>query len=130
MELYVNAKGFWVLKVDLDTIESEAGFVAYLNVLLNRHAVVQTFKLVRVVEHWHILPGDGHVYFASALCFQRRKIETSITGQRSLPALKCFCMAWALRRAYLVLHMWHSCWPVWRILTRVGIRMLAFLYIT
>jgi hypothetical protein len=67
-----------VLKIDLDSIESQAGLVAYVNVLLNRHAVVSSFKLRKVIEHWNITPGDGHIYFASAALVRASRKQVTL----------------------------------------------------
>ena len=34
-----------------------------MNVLVRTNAVVMKYQLVKVVEHWNVRPGDGHVYF-------------------------------------------------------------------
>ena len=67
LELFANDRGFWVLKVDLDGIESEHGFLPYIKLLLSQHDAVRAMRLVPVVEHWNISPGDGNVYFARAI---------------------------------------------------------------
>ena len=66
LELYVNDKRFFVVKVTLAGLESEHGLCAYMALLLHRHPIVRSFQLTKVVQHWSITPGDGFVYFASA----------------------------------------------------------------
>jgi hypothetical protein len=69
IEVYVNSSGFWVLKVALESVESEVGMAAYLHSLLQRHPTIQQFQLNKVTEHWNITPGDGFIYFASTFLF-------------------------------------------------------------
>jgi hypothetical protein len=61
--IYVNEDEHWVVRFPLDAVDSDAGLVAYMNVLVRTNAVVVKYQLVRAVEHWNVRPGDGHVYF-------------------------------------------------------------------
>lgn len=61
--IYPNARQFWVLRINKESVESVHGLTAYLNVLLTGNPVVKRYGLVRVVEHWGEEPDDGHVYF-------------------------------------------------------------------
>ena len=67
LQMYVNDKRFFVLQVNLQGIESERGLAAYMALLLTGHSLVRSFQLTKVVQHWGITPGDGHIYYASAI---------------------------------------------------------------
>jgi len=64
--MYPNDQGFWIVKVLRESVDSEEGLRAYMNVLLRGNEAVRKYRLTKVVEHWNITPGDGHVYFARA----------------------------------------------------------------
>jgi hypothetical protein len=87
-EVYVNSNGFWVLKIALDSIESEAGMVAYLHSLLQRHPTIRQFQLNKVTEHWNITPGDGFLYFASAPQPSQRTPALHVTAMECEPVLQ------------------------------------------
>ena len=61
--IYVNEDEQWVIRFPLHAVDSDAGLVAYMNVLTRTNAVIMKYQLVKVVEHWNVRPGDGHVYF-------------------------------------------------------------------
>ena len=90
LELYVNDRGFWVLKVALESVESEAGLIAYVNVMLRRHAAVAPVRLAKVVEHWSVTPGDGHIYFASALLRAQWQSVRCATLRCNMPCVRRF----------------------------------------
>ena len=61
--IYVNEDEQWVVRIPLHAVDSDAGLVAYMNVLARTNAIIMKYQLVKVVEHWNVRPGDGHVYF-------------------------------------------------------------------
>ena len=69
VEVYANASGFWVIRVALASVESEAGLAAYMAMLLRRHERLHGTRLAKVPEHWHDVTGDGCVYYARARPF-------------------------------------------------------------
>uniref|UniRef100_A0A7S1C302 Uncharacterized protein n=1 Tax=Bicosoecida sp. CB-2014 TaxID=1486930 RepID=A0A7S1C302_9STRA len=52
-----------VVRFQADTVDSERGLHAYMNVLASTGDVVSKNKLTRVVEDWHAQPGDGFLYY-------------------------------------------------------------------
>jgi hypothetical protein len=52
-----------VARFKLDSIESEKGLVAYMNILARSNAVIEKYKLRRIVEDWNTKPGDGFLHF-------------------------------------------------------------------
>jgi len=61
--IYINEDEQWVIRFPLEGIDSDAGLVAYMNVFVRTNKIIEKYKLVKVVEHWNVRPGDGHVYF-------------------------------------------------------------------
>lgn len=61
--IYANEEEQWVIRFEMNTVDSEPGLVAYMNILLRCNDVVQKYKLTKVVEHWNVKPGDGFMYF-------------------------------------------------------------------
>ena len=51
------------IRFDIDTVESERGLKAYMNVLAATNDSVQRFQLQRVIEDWGTKPGDGWLYY-------------------------------------------------------------------
>jgi hypothetical protein len=52
-----------IARFKLDTIDSEKGLVAYMNVMSRDHPVICKYRLVRIVEDWDTKPGDGFLHF-------------------------------------------------------------------
>jgi len=75
--IYANEEEQWVIRFLISSVDSEEGLVAYMNVMLRCNAVVQKYKLTKVVEHWNVKPGDGHLYFTLRPPWvQSRPVET------------------------------------------------------
>jgi len=52
-----------VLRFNLDTVESERGLKAYMNVFSATNDSIAEFQLQRAIEDWGTKPGDGWLYF-------------------------------------------------------------------
>ena len=61
--VFPNEDEQWVVRFKLDTVDSEAGLVTFMNVLVRTDPIVLKYHLTKVVEHWNIKPGDGYMYF-------------------------------------------------------------------
>lgn len=46
-----------------ETIESEHGLIAYMNIFIQSHRIASKYKLQKVAEDWNTKPGDGGLYF-------------------------------------------------------------------
>ena len=47
----------------LETVDSDEGLLAYMNILCRCNEMLNKHKLKKVVEQWNVRPGDGRVYF-------------------------------------------------------------------
>mmetsp|Transcript_21169 Transcript_21169/g.25473 ORF Transcript_21169/g.25473 Transcript_21169/m.25473 type:complete len:248 (+) Transcript_21169:184-927(+) len=63
VSIYANDDEHWVIRFNLDTIDSEQGLVTYMNILLRCNELVLKYQLSKVVEQWDVKPGDGSIYF-------------------------------------------------------------------
>ena len=52
-----------VVRFELDSVESERGLHAYMNVMARSGDVVMKYDLKKVVEDWHSRLGDGYLYY-------------------------------------------------------------------
>lgn len=52
-----------VVRFEMDTVDSERGLQAYMNVLASTGDIVMQYNLKKVVEDWHAQPGDGYLYY-------------------------------------------------------------------
>ena len=51
------------IRFSMETVDSERGLKAYMNVLAASNSSIQKFQLQRVIEDWGTKPGDGWFYF-------------------------------------------------------------------
>jgi hypothetical protein len=51
------------IRFSLDSVDSERGLKAYMNVLAASNPSIQKFQLQRVIEDWGTKPGDGWYYY-------------------------------------------------------------------
>jgi len=63
VNIFENQDGHWVVRFDLETVDSEQGLATYMNVFLRCNALVTKYGLQRVTEHFNVKPGDGFIYF-------------------------------------------------------------------
>ncbi|KAG1667737.1 hypothetical protein FOA52_016176 [Chlamydomonas sp. UWO 241] len=61
--VFENDEDCWVMRVPLESVDSEAGLAAYMNVFMRCDAKVNDYRLTKVSEFWGTSPGDGGVYF-------------------------------------------------------------------
>jgi hypothetical protein len=52
-----------VVRFDLETVDSERGLHAYMNVFALSGEAATKYNLVRVTEDWPSKPGDGFLYY-------------------------------------------------------------------
>mmetsp|Transcript_20823 Transcript_20823/g.58033 ORF Transcript_20823/g.58033 Transcript_20823/m.58033 type:complete len:390 (-) Transcript_20823:78-1247(-) len=61
--IFENQQDCWVLKIDISTVESLEGLLAYMNVFVRCNKLVNQYGLTKAAEFWHTQPEDGNVYY-------------------------------------------------------------------
>lgn len=51
------------IKFEMDSVDCEAGLVAYMNVFSRNNPVMSTYGLQKLTIDWNVKPGDGYLYF-------------------------------------------------------------------
>ena len=52
-----------VVRFELESVDSERGLHAYMNVFAETGDVPTQYTLTRITEDWHSKPGDGYLYY-------------------------------------------------------------------
>ncbi|KAF5830403.1 hypothetical protein DUNSADRAFT_14647 [Dunaliella salina] len=63
ISIFENKQDCWVLKIDINTVESLEGLLAYMNVFVRCNKLVNQYGLTKAADFWHTQPEDGHVYY-------------------------------------------------------------------
>mmetsp|Transcript_22626 Transcript_22626/g.31544 ORF Transcript_22626/g.31544 Transcript_22626/m.31544 type:complete len:328 (+) Transcript_22626:165-1148(+) len=63
VNIYENQDAHWVIRFNLNSVDSEQGLVTYMNVFLRCNKLVTKYDVTRVTEQWNVKPGDGSIYF-------------------------------------------------------------------
>lgn len=76
-DLYVDEDDLVIVSFQRDTIDSEKGLQAYMNMLIKRLPVISKYGFSKVIELWNHAPDDGPVlYYALKPSWVSRKITS------------------------------------------------------
>mmetsp|Transcript_42962 Transcript_42962/g.71635 ORF Transcript_42962/g.71635 Transcript_42962/m.71635 type:complete len:353 (-) Transcript_42962:185-1243(-) len=75
LNVYENQDSHWVFRFHLDSVDSEKGLIAYMNVFLRCNEQVRTYQMTRVTEQWNVKPGDGSIYFTLRPAWVTKRID-------------------------------------------------------
>mmetsp|Transcript_33363 Transcript_33363/g.72785 ORF Transcript_33363/g.72785 Transcript_33363/m.72785 type:complete len:360 (-) Transcript_33363:224-1303(-) len=74
-KIYENQDGHWVIRFYLDSVDSERGLIAYMNVFMRCNELVRKYQMTRVTENWNVKPGDGSIYFTLRPAWVVKKVD-------------------------------------------------------
>ncbi len=62
-EIFTNKQQEWVIRFNLESIESEHGLSAYMNVFIRCNEVIIAHNLTKVSDQWSYKPDENHIVF-------------------------------------------------------------------